>query len=273
MIVSLENINKLIGINIEQKQAIELLERMLYKVKKKGKEKLEIFIPAYRTDVLHEVDVADDLSRAYGFSNIVERFPRISTIGSLKNISFVQDNIINTMTSLGFQEVMLLTLSSKKEMIDNFEIDDKEVIKLGYSKDKTLDVIVSWQTPKLLKFLTNNQHMFYPQKIFSCNNVVVKEEKEETLSKTKLSLATMIANSKVSFSEMSSVLLGLCNTLGWRVSLEEKEYPFYIKKRSAKIIINDKEVGHIGELSPKVLKAFEYYMPVCSFEIDVEKIN
>jgi phenylalanyl-tRNA synthetase beta chain len=273
MMVSLENINKLIGINLDQKQAIELLERMLYKVRKKGKDQLEVLIPPYRADVLHEVDVADDVSRAYGFSNIVIKFPRISTIGRLTKKSIVQDNIISTMTGLGFQEVMTLTLSSKKEMIDNFCIDDKDVVKLGYSKDKTLDVIVSWLTPKLLKFLTNNQHMFYPQKIFSCDYVVIRDEKKDVLSKTKLSLAAMLSNPKISFSEMSSVLIGLCNTLGWKISLEEKEYPFYIKKRSARIVINDKEIGHIGEISPKVLKAFDYYMPVCSFEIDVEKIE
>lgn len=272
-VVSLESINKLLGTNINQKEAIGYLERMLYKVKKKGKDKLEVYVPAYRTDVLHEVDVADDIARAYGFSNIQERFPQISTIGLLKEITHTQDNLISTMTSLGFQEVMLLTTSSKKEMYDAFGVSTKDAVEINYSKDKTIDVVVSWLTPKMLKFLTNNQHMFFPQKIFACDFVVKKDKDKDVLSRTKLALAGMIANPKVSFSEISSVLLGLCNSLGWRLSLEEKEFPFYIKSRSAKIMINEKEVGHVGELAPKVLKSFEYYMPVCCFEIDVEEIK
>ncbi len=272
IIVSLESMNKLLGTNINMKDAVVYLERMLYSVKKKGKDHLEVFIPPYRTDVLHEVDVADDLSRAFGFSNISFKFPSISTIGSLTKQTHLQDSLILTMTSLGFQEVLPLSLSSKKEMFDNFGVSSEDAVDLGYSKDKTIDVVVSWFTPKLLKILTNNQHMFYPQKIFVCDYVVTKNKDKDVLSETKLCLSAMLANPKISFSEIASVLLGLCNTLGWDVRLEEQEYPFYIKKRSAKIIVNDKEVGHIGEISPKVLKNHEYFMPACSFEIDVSKI-
>jgi len=108
---------------------------------------------------------------------------------------------------------------------------------------------------------------------FSADFVVTKDDTKDVLSQTKLSLAAMIANPKISFSEISSVLKGFCNSLGWDVVLKQKNYPFYISKRSASILINNKEIGHIGELAPKVLKNFEYYMPVCCFEIDVSKIE
>jgi len=142
--VSLNNMNALLGTNIETKQAIELLEKMNLFSKKKKKDILEVLIPPYRTDILHEVDVADDLSRAYGFSNISLRHPSIYTIGELTKKTELQDKIINTMTSLGFQEVIPLALSSKKEMVEHFCVSDEDVVYLGYSKDKTVDAVVSW---------------------------------------------------------------------------------------------------------------------------------
>jgi phenylalanyl-tRNA synthetase beta chain len=53
------------------------------------------------------------------------------------------------------------------------------------------------------------------------------------------------------------------------LELKKKETPFYIPGRAAEIIVNDKTVGHIGEIAPQVLKNFEYTMPVVSFELDL----
>ena len=114
--------------------------------------------------------------------------------------------------------------------------------------------------------------MSYPQKIFSCEKVVIPDKQKDVKSKTVLHTAIAIANSKVSFTESASILVTLCNTLGYSLELEKKDYPFYISGRSATVIINNKDVGHIGEINPEVLKSFDYNVPVVAFEIDVNDL-
>lgn len=271
-IVSLDYLNKVLGTNIDLDNTCKLLNKMLYICKKKGKD-LEVLVPAFRSDVLHDVDIADDLARAYGFSNIELRLPQISTIGELLDSSVLQDNIINTMAQLGYQEVRPLSLSSKVEQFDNFNISGENYLELGYSKDKTLDVIINWLTPKLLKILKNNQHMVYPQKIFSCDYVVVADDKTDVKSRTIMHLAAMIANPKINFTKIASSLYSLCNLFGWDLKLEQKQYDFYIKGRSAQIVINNKSVGHIGELSVNVLRKNNYFIPVSNFEINIDLLE
>jgi len=273
-LVTFSNVNNLIGLNLDIDKVCELLEKMCYKTKKYGKDKIEVSIPPYRTDILHEVDIIDDIARAYGFNNIPLRMPRIFTVGERLMESIKQDNIIQILVQCGAIEVSPLSLSSKKESFENFnlEFSKDKAIELGYSKDKTLDIVSPWLTPKLLKILTNNQHMSYPQRIFCCDKVVIPDKQKDVKSKTVLHAALAIANSKVTFTEASSILMTLCNTLGYNLELQKKDYPFYIKGRSAVVVVNNKEIGHIGEIHPDVLKNFEYNIPVVSFEIDVNDL-
>jgi phenylalanyl-tRNA synthetase beta chain len=273
-LVTLANVNSLIGLNLDIDKASVLLEKMCYKTKKYGKDKIEVSIPPYRIDILHEVDIIDDIARAYGFNNIPLKMPKVFTVGERLKDSIKQDNIIQILVQCGLIEVSPLSLSSKKESFENFNISftKDKAIELGYSKDKSLDIVSPWLLPKLLKLLTNNQHMSYPQKIFSCEKVVIPDKQKDVKSKTILHSAIAIANSKVSFTESASILVTLCNTLGYSLELQKKDYPFYISGRSATIIINNKEVGHIGEINPEVLKRFDYNIPVVAFEIDVNDL-
>jgi phenylalanyl-tRNA synthetase beta chain len=273
-VVSNNYLNKLLGTNILIDDTCKYLEKMQYVCKKKGKDNIEVLIPPFRSDVLHDVDIADDLARAYGFSNIEYRTPQINTIGELLASSIQQDNIISIMTSLGFQEIKTLSLSNKKKLFEDFKIEasSQNYMPLGYSKDKTIDCVVNWLTPKLFDILLNNQHKFFPQKLFSCDYVVKKDDSLEVRSKTVLHLCGLFSNYKVSFTKMSSEIFTLFNLLGLEFTLKKKNYSFYVKGRSAEIICNSKSVGHIGEIDPSVLKNKEYYMPVCSFEIDFSKI-
>ncbi|HNW05784.1 MAG TPA: phenylalanine--tRNA ligase subunit beta [archaeon] len=273
-LVTLSNVNSLIGLNLDIDEVCHLLEKMCYKTKKYGKDKIEVSIPPYRTDILHEVDIIDDVARAYGFNNIPLKMPKVFTVGERLKDSIKQDNIIQILVQCGLIEVSPLSLSSKKESFENFNIpySKDKAIELGYSKDKSLDIVSPWLLPKLLKILTNNQHMSYPQKIFSCEKVVIPDKQKDVKSKTVLHTAIAIANSKVSFTESASILVTLCNTLGYSLELEKKDYPFYISGRSATVIINNKDVGHIGEINPEVLKSFDYNVPVVAFEIDVNDL-
>ncbi|KKK40189.1 hypothetical protein LCGC14_3145150, partial [marine sediment metagenome] len=76
MKISLDNVNKLLGLSLKEPDVKKFLERMGY-----GYSKGVVSIPAYRTDVLHEVDLIEDIAIAYGYENFVPEIPEISTIG------------------------------------------------------------------------------------------------------------------------------------------------------------------------------------------------
>ncbi len=269
MVVSLKSMNQILGSKISLKEAIFNLERMMYSLKEISSDLIEVTIPVFRTDIMHENDIADDLARSYTLDKITPTYTNIPSVGERLEISVIQDQIITSMASMGFIEVLPFILSSKKDSFENFNLKLEKYIPLGFSAESSINIVGTWIIPKLFKALVNNQHKSFAQKLFACDFVVVENKKKETLSESKLHLAAVIANSKISFTEISSTLLALTNVFGKRLELKEKEFPFYIKGRSASVFIDGKDVGHIGEFSPNILQNHNYTMPVCGFEIEV----
>ena len=267
---SLKSINKTIGVKFKKEDVKPLLKKMMiYDVNFLDDDKFEVNAPIYRTDILHENDIADDIARAYTFSKINPTFSPVNFSGERLKDSIIQEEVVNSMVSMGFIEVLPFSLSSIKENFENFNLKKEKYIPLGFSAESSLNMVGTWILPKLFKSLTNNQHRSFPQKLFSCDYIVLENKKSDTLSENKLSLAAVISNSKVSFTEISSYLLSLFNVFGKKLILKPKDYPFYIKGRSASVFIDDLEIGHIGEFSIDVLKKHSYFIPVCGFEIDV----
>jgi len=54
--------------------------------------------------------------------------------------------------------------------------------------------------------------------------------------------------------------------------IEETEHPNFIQGRVGKIIINNKELGILGEVAPLLLKSFELKMAAVALEMDIENI-
>ena len=62
MKINLENVNKLLGLKLTEKEVAVLLSKMGHNYRKG-----EVEIPAWRTDILHEHDLIEDIAIAYGY--------------------------------------------------------------------------------------------------------------------------------------------------------------------------------------------------------------
>ena len=67
--IDIESIDKILGFGLNEKQITEILERMRYVVMKLKGGRLEVVIPPYRYDILHEIDIIEDIAIGYGYNN------------------------------------------------------------------------------------------------------------------------------------------------------------------------------------------------------------
>ena len=56
----------------------------------------------------------------------------------------------------------------------------------------------------------------------------------------------------------------------WQI--KETLHPSFIEGRVGKIIVNDMEVGVVGEVNPVVLEAWKLENPAAAFEVNFKKI-
>jgi phenylalanyl-tRNA synthetase beta chain len=129
----------------------------------------------------------------------------------------------------------------------------------------------------MLKIISENSDSSYPQKIFETGNIFSLASKEtnnttDTGVIEKEHLVIGLADEKVNFTEIKQILDYLFSMLNKKYNLIEVENSNFIIGRAGKIIVNDKEVGIIGEIAPRVLKNWGINMPVVALELNIEKI-
>jgi phenylalanyl-tRNA synthetase beta chain len=107
--ISLSQVKDLTGLNLKEEQIKQLLEKMQYSY-----DKGIVKIPNYRRDIMHPVDIIEDIAIAYGYSNIEMLHMESYTSGKTFPITRFIDKVRDLAVGLGYQEVMSAILSNKE---------------------------------------------------------------------------------------------------------------------------------------------------------------
>ena len=261
--ISLENVNKLLGLDIKEKDLPKLLEKMGYNYKKPN-----VFVPAWRTDVLHEVDIAEDVAIAYGYGNLVPEIPEIATIGYQDPKSKINSKISEILAGLGLIEISSYHLIKENEI--NLD-KNKEAIETLDSKTEYKILRPNLLTP-CLRILAENKDNEYPQRIFEIGTVFKKDKEEKTETGAIESQNLLISTAPGNFTGLNQILRYLLKSLCIDYELKESSNDRLIEGRTAAIIVNKEIIGTIGEVHPDTLNLWNIKMPLAILEISLEKI-
>ena len=270
MRLSIENTNKLLGLELKEKQIKTCLEKMGH-----GYKDEDVFVPSWRTDVLHEVDLIEDIAIAYGYENFVSEIPSISTIGGEDKKETIKRKIAEILAGLGLLEVSNYHLTSKNEQFTNMGIPEKQeksfnVIEVENSKTD-FKILRKDLSHYLMKNLSENIDAEYPQRIFELGKTFSIDPKTDKITE-KESLA--VALTPGNFTELKQTLEYLFKMLDIKISISEpSSIPQHlIEGRVIEIKIGDTTIGTLGEVHPKILKNWKIKMPVALMEINLEPI-
>jgi len=99
---------------------------------------LSFTVPMYRTDVLHQCDVAEDLAIGYGYEKIIPEIPPVNTVGKGITVNNVSDIVREELAHCGYNECLNFALCSFADLKNFFrveEINDAVVIANPKTKD------------------------------------------------------------------------------------------------------------------------------------------
>lgn len=254
--VSPENVEELIGIKVTAAQLNWLLEKAGYDAKSGF-----AIIPPYRADILHLVDVLEDVAIAYGFDKLPDAPLSSYTIGKKDKPVPAINELRKLVVGMDFQEVFSHILTDKSTVTDQ-----KHSVELQNYMSETFSAVRDSILPQLLDVISKNKHADFPQKLFEEGIVA---NREGSLITEYHSMAMVSAHSKADFTEQKQYLLGLLNTLGIKFSIKPAEHPLFLKGRTGSIMINGKAIGVIGELSPATLSKWGIELPATALELNL----
>ena len=267
MSISVNEINDLLGIGLDEKQIAKILERMRYSVKKQKGGNIVIDIPPYRSDILHKVDIIEDVAIGFGYNNIEPILPKISTIGEESELEKLTSKIRELMIGLGFQETLNFILTSKENNFEKMNLDG-EAVEILNPTTSEYSITRTWLLPNMLRIFFLNKNREYPQKIFEVGDCLLLDDSEKS-NRQERKLVGAITYDSANLTEIKSIVEAVLKSLGYEYEIQEYSHPSFIESRYGIILVDGKEIGMFGEISPKVLENWKIEKPVIAFEISV----
>jgi len=141
---------------------------------------LQVTVPPTRSDILHPVDIAEDIGIAYGYNNIVKKIPTTSTVGGEQPLNNLTDLLRDEIARAGYTEVLTHGLCSLR---DNFTALRRKVlprmaVALQNPANIEYQVVRTTLLPGLLKTLQHNKSASFTGgfKLFEISDVVLMDD-------------------------------------------------------------------------------------------------
>lgn len=248
-------VNKRLGTNFLEKDLKPLLEKMGF-----GHDK-DVLIPAYRSDILHPIDLVEDIAIAYGYDSFTPSIPSVVSEGSLLSSTSYKTKVAQLLIGLGLFETNTFCLLG---------VQKKDSVRLINSVSEGYDYLRSSMIDSLLLAIQQNRNREYPQGFFEVGRIFSYGEKE-ILEKEQLGVIFAGANAEYTYARQ--ILEYLLDATCIAYSFRESKNPNFMEGRAADIVVDGNVVGTVGLIAPSVLESFALEVPVCGFEIDFSIFN
>ena len=263
--LSVEYVNRILGTKLSGMDVALCLKKMGYNAVT-TKSEIDVEIPAWRADILHDIDLAEDVAVGYGFDKFEIEFPKALTFGKTLSNYDLHRGFRNIMIGLGFNEVTTFTISNEQDEFIKMGLDISNRVEIDNPIGEEYSCLRVGLIPSLLKILSENRHHPLPQQIFELGIVVGKNFKNQ------YSLAFVKIDAKANFTDCKSLVDAIMRDSGAKFNIDDNEHPAFVKGRCASIIHENKEIGVFGELHPKTISNFELEYPIIAFEVKAEML-
>jgi phenylalanyl-tRNA synthetase beta chain len=253
------------GLSLTKKEAKDALRRSRLDLDGQG----FAIIPSYRVDILHQVDLAEEVVIGYGLDKMTSSYPPSSDAGQFDpSLAFV-DGLCLTLAESGFSETMSFDLVDEPTLFLKFgrsseaklEVDNPRTAEHGLLRDSLL--------PSLMAVLSRNTKNEYPQHVFEAGKVFLGTGAGVVEG---TSIAALSAHSSSSFTEAKMHLEALVKKhFGEPADTRPGSHWAFAEGRCAEALIRGTPIGYLGEVKPSALAAFGLDVPVCGFELDLSK--
>ena len=271
-VINTADVTKLTGIDLSDKEVAQCLHRMCYGARVVKPGTISVEAPAYRTDILHEVDVFEDVAIGYRFDRIEPTFPGTMTVGRLLPSTRLKGKVRDLMVGVKYQEVMSYVMTSPENLTSRVA-RNMPVVSTGNPKSREYSVLRNSLLPILLDFASKNQHADYPQRLFEIGDIVLPEANSETRSRQVPALCGLVVDSRVNLTDMMAELSFILRGVGLdgRFNFTSRVEPTFIEGRCGSVLVDSTPIGCFGEVSPTVLVNYALGRPVVAFELELPR--
>ncbi|KLK89277.1 phenylalanine--tRNA ligase [Methanoculleus sediminis] len=266
-VVSVVECSRLLGLSLTPQEMARLLRRMRFGAEPDGASRVRVLVPCYRSDILHDWDIFEDVAIAHGIENFDAALPATSTVAQEHPISAITGAVRSVMTGLGYLEAIPFTLSNDRVLYTNMQREPAPgTLRVLHPISEEQTVVRTDLLPLLMEMLQANKHRELPQRLFAVGDVVVD-------CVTSQKAAAVSIHPAADFSEAYAAADVLCRELSLSYTVAESADPAFLDGRRGDIVVNGRIVGVFGEIHPAVLGSFDLEHSVAAFALDLTAVS
>jgi len=250
--LSLAYLDKLSGMEIPRKEILKILRSLNFKILNLNKDSILVSVPTYRTDVVLEEDIIEEIVRIYGYNNIPANTLSLPVPVNITPNYIKQETKVREATSaIGFSESITLSfVEQKQSKLNNSPTKGREIVSLiNPSSPDTKNMRISL-LPNLYQNIKKTIYQFSEHSLLFEIGKVYFKEKSKYKEERKLGLIyweNQTANGG-NFKKFKTLILGIFEKLGIESPEFENEIFNIPLHHSYNLKIKDKIVGFGGEI-------------------------
>ena len=231
---------------------------------------LTFAMPRWRFDILHPIDLVEDVAIGHGYEDLGHDVPKAPMTAIPRPDSQIRRRIRESLQGLGLMQIQSLTLSND---FDQFEamrwpaMGDVTRITNPITIEHTL--LRQYLLPGLFRLMASNRHHDLPQAVYELGTVVRNHTNGDRF-------AFLVAEQGGGFAAVRGRIQALMRDLGaaeYSIEPLGGDMGPWLAGRCAKVIVNGEHVGCFGEMDPAVSSQYELKVPLNGAEFDIQALQ
>ncbi|MBS0358423.1 MAG: phenylalanine--tRNA ligase subunit beta [Proteobacteria bacterium] len=275
-------LKRILGLDIPEEQVEDILKRLGMEVYKQG-EQWEVHVPLYRFDISIEEDLIEEVIRVFGYNNLPTELPTEKFhISSLSETKIDHRQLQRVLIDRGYHEVINYSFIDPKTHALLYP--EQASLSLSNPISAELSVMRTSLWGDLLSTVLYNRNRQQERlRLFESGLVFLPES--NGLKQIPMLAGIVVGNvdpkqwgTKARDADFYDVKADIEALLD--ITHQAENFEFVAAEnsalhpgRSAKIILNEKVVGWIGALHPRIEQALDLNQPVWVFELNLTILN
>ncbi len=299
--LSVSRTSALIGMELDSKKIIELLESIEFPCKEKDDDTLLVGVPSFRVDIEREADLVEEVTRLIGYNNIPISLPSVDLSFPEQDQDRIRRNeAVSHLVAAGFSEAINYSFCSEKhtEMMLLDPQDPRcEVVRLLNPLSEEQSVMRTMLLPSLLENIKRN--ISYQQtavKLFELGKIFIPTA-SDTLPDERQRLAGVISGNiygessayhyknkpadildvKGAVEQLMQALRlmgdNISKDLGFHIPKDKEIENYGVAEQSLLLKAGDKPVGYLSKVSEQVISNFGIKQDVYFFDLDFDALS
>ncbi len=277
-------INKVLGYDVAKEEVLNILTDLGFKILEVTSESVTVEIPSFRHDIEREVDIIEEVARIYGYHKIPDIDNISVTLEEKVDQASFNDQIRDTLTSLGFYEIMTNSLVNS-DIAGRFG----NSIKVMNPQSSEMSHLRPSMLPGMLQSVSNNLKVSERNlKFFEIGKIFEKIHEGEIKSFEDFVEAEHLIIGLTGFTVQTEwyekdKLFDIYDLKGCIESFLKSLFPneqFIIKSNNSdffdlpfSISLQEKEVGLGGKVKSELLVLFDINQDLFTFTFNIDQLK